>query len=163
MHLPTSQKSAVKRILTVKPRWASKLLGGEKTWELQKARRLDRLEENDWVAIAVSKTGKVFGIVQYSHTEEMQVHRGHEHFERHQVPPSELAEYAGKREILHAHVFKNPQVFATPVTYTRKNGAVVIVVPTVEDVENFASAALLCKSSASLFLEMTKRDGRRPR
>lgn len=121
--MATNPLDEVERVLIVQEPWASKLIDGEKTWELRKRRTTVRGQ----IGISASRTSKVIGTVELVDchgpftVEELEDHR-----DRHRVGTDFLTAYAGDGT-LWAWEVTDAQRLLKPVPYVHPPGAVVWV------------------------------------
>ncbi|CAJ1408918.1 unnamed protein product [Effrenium voratum] len=104
--------------LTVKPRWLSLLLSGEKTWEL----RSTHCRQRGDVALLASGTSTVWGIVEILDSKSRSFEELAEAETLHRVPREELREFAKKKAF--AWVVGKPRILVRPLRVKRASASV---------------------------------------
>lgn len=104
--------------LIIKDPWITKILNGEKTWEI----RGSRTKTRGTVALIKSKTGMIYGAVDIVDCIPLTFYEWHSNKEKHCVEYSAI-DY----EKPHAWVLENPKIYPEPIPYKHKPGCVIWV------------------------------------
>lgn len=105
--------------LIVKEPWITKILQGDKTWEI----RSSSTNIRGVIYLIASGTGKVFGSVCLEDSIEVGIPTLEENKDKHCIEDLSIVKYARP----HAWIISNPKIFKTPIPYKHPQGAVIWV------------------------------------
>lgn len=110
-------------ILIIKPNWGTKILNGEKTWEI----RGSDTKKRGRVALAFSRTGKKYGEAELTASIRLTENMWKSGFDKHCICGMSWAELLEVYKHPHAWVFEKPAWYEEPIAFTPHPGAVIWV------------------------------------
>jgi ASCH domain-containing protein len=115
--------------LVIRDPWLSKIIRGEKTWEL----RSQNTNIRGRIGLIKGGSKKIFGTAKLVNCVLLTKKEAYRHYDKHRVPKPDLFEFMMGKRAIYAWVLSDVKVFEEPIPYVHNSGAVIWVrIPDVE-------------------------------